>query len=476
MRFKSGLKGISSTALACVLGLATLPSFTVGDIQLQGGQALAQTPPKLPGCKAPPEKRRLKTLSQSFFKKVEQVDNLTNPPESKDGTTPEPDYRAAWPILQRLLDRCEDCNEYESAQLFQRAAFIQYQLENVPLAIDYFKRVVQQSPNIPESLETQLLYQIAQLLTQEEKYQEALDHFARWEAMCPAVVPRDYFFYLAQIYFQMGQKDRALSEIEKAIKNVESQGEVAPEQWYRLQLSVLLDKEDFVASEKIAEKLVVNYTNYRMISQLAQIYGVNGKENRQLALTDALNVVDQLSRENEYRNLAYQYLSAEAPYLASRAMKKGLEKDVVKRSATNLETLAVSLTQAYQTKEAIPVMEEAAGKADSGKLYGTLAAIYLDTENYAKAIESGNKAINKGGLRSEGEVYMYMGSAYIGMERFADAIPVLRKAAKDEKYQRYASDLIRYANAEKKRQEDLKKSAAKVETSQSADDEESPSS
>src|SRR5690606_32518323 len=156
MKFKAGLKGISGTALACVVGLATLPSFTIGDIQFQGGQALAQAAPKLPGCKAPPEKRRLKTLSQSFFKKVEQVDNLTSPPENKDGTTPEPNYQAAWPILQKLLDRCEDCNEYESAQLYQRAAFIQYQLENVPLAIDYFKRVVRQSPNIPEGLETQL--------------------------------------------------------------------------------------------------------------------------------------------------------------------------------------------------------------------------------------------------------------------------------------------------------------------------------
>src|SRR5690606_7749949 len=123
--------------------------------------------------------------------------------------------------------------------------------------------------------------------------------------------------------------------------------------------------------------------------------------------------------------------------------------------------------------------EEAASKADSGKLYGTLTAIYLDTEDYAKAIESGNKAIKKGGLRSEGEVYMYMGSAYIGMERFEDSIPVLRKAAKDEKYQRYATDLIRYANSEKKRQDELKKSEARAKpatSSTTSDTEESPSS
>ncbi len=463
MNIKPGLKLLGSGALVCILSATVVPSTELGSINFHGSDVAAQQPQpavKLPGCKAPPPKRKLKTLSQSFFKKVEQVDILTNPPEGKDGKAAEPNYRAAWPVLKKLLDRCDDCNEYEWAQLYQRAAFIQYSLENVSGAIDYFKKVVQQSPNIPESLETQLYYQIAQLLTNEEKYKEALDHFAKWEAMCPISVPKDYFFYRAQIFYQMGDRDKALVEINKAIKSVEDNGEVAGEQWYRLQLAILLDKEEYKIGEKVAEKLAVNYPNTRIISQLSQLYGMNGKETRQLALLDALNSSNALQSENEYRNLAYLFISAEVPFLASRVMDKGIKSEKVKRTSKNLETLAVSLTQAEETKKAIPIMEEAAGKADDGKLYATLAAIYLNGEDFKNVIDAGNKALKKGNLRSAGEVHMYMGSAYLQMERFDDSISTLRKAAKDEKYEKYASDLISYAKKEQKRQEELKKAAA----------------
>lgn len=460
-----GMKTLSAAGIACLLSAASLPSFELGGLNFVGNTAHAQANQavKLPGCKQPPEKRRLKSLSQSFFKKVADVDNLTSPPEDKNGKAPEPNYKAAWPILKKLLDRCDDCNEYEWAQLYQRAAFIQYNLENTPAAIDYFKKVVAQSPNIPESLETQLLYQIAQLLTSEEKYKEALDYFARWEAMCPTNAPDDYYYYRAQIYYQLDDKAQALKEVDRGIKLVEAKGEVAREPWYKLKLAILVDREDYKAAEPVAEKLAVHYTNPRMVSQLASLYGMNGKETAQLALMDALNVSGNLEQESEFRNLAFLYMSAEVPFLAAKALRKGIDNNVVKRDSKNLEVLAVALTQAQEVKEATPIMEEAAKKSDSGKLYATLAAIYLDAEEFGKSVEAAKKALQKGELRSEGEVHMYMGSAYMYMEQFDRAIEALRKAAKDEKYEKYAADLIKYVKTEKNRQEELKKAQAKVD-------------
>jgi tetratricopeptide (TPR) repeat protein len=150
------------------------------------------------------------------------------------------------------------------------------------------------------------------------------------------------------------------------------------------------------------------------------------------------------------------YLGAEAPYMASKVMKKGIESKTVSRDAKNLEIWAVSLSQAQDLKNALPVMEEAAQKMDNGKIYATLAAIYLNADKYDDAVSAARKALNKGGLRSQGEVHMYMGSAYLGLKKYDDAIKALREAVKDEKYKTHAQNLMKYVQNEKTREEGLK--------------------
>jgi len=360
--------------IAGAISVATLPSFELGTVSFTGSSALAQST-QLAGCKAPPAKRRLKSLTQGFFKKIAKVDELTNPPEDKSGRTPEPNFRAAWPLLKKLVDRCDGCNEYEKAQVYQRAGFVRYSLDDMRGAIDYFQRTVKQAPNIPASLETQLNYQIAQLLVSEERYRDALDYFNRWEKLCPTNVPDDYYYFRAQTYYQMNDKANALKAISTGIRNVENKGRVPREPWYKLQFAIYVDREDYKNGEKVAEKLAVNYTDAKIISQLASIYGMNGKESRQVALLDALNLAGGIERESEFRNLAYLYMTAEVPFLAAKALQRGLDKKVLERSSKNLETLGVALTQSQDAKKAIPVMEEAAKKSDTGKMYASLAAV-----------------------------------------------------------------------------------------------------
>lgn len=441
------------------LSLTSLPSVDTVGLRFVDNAALAQAPaPKLAGCKAPPEKRRLKALDQKFFKKVAEVDTLMSPEvDEKTGKSPEPNYQAAWPKLKQLVDRCDDCNEYEWAQLYQRAAVVQYNLDNIPGAIDYFKKVLSKSPNIPESLEAQLTYQIAQLMTSEERYQEALDFFSKWEALCPTVVPDDYFYFRAQNLYLLNRKDDALREISKSIKLAQEKGETPREGWYKLQMAILIDKEDYKSAEKVAEQLVIHYTDSRVLAQLASLYGMNGKEKEQMALMDTLYVAGALDKENQYKNLAYLFLGAEAPYLASKVMKKGIESKTVSRDAKNLEVWAVSLTQAQEVDDALPIMEEAAQKMDNGKIYATLTAIYLNAEKYDEAVSSARKALNKGGLRSQGEVNMYMGSAYLSMKKYDESIKALKEAVKDEKYKTHAQNLMKYVQNEQRREEELKK-------------------
>lgn len=418
--------------------------------------------PKLDGCKNPPEKRPLKTLPRRFHKKVEKVDAILNPEiDPNTETAPDPNYKEAWPLIEKLVERCDDCTKYEWAQLYQRAAIVQYNLENLSGAIKYFIKVVEQAPEIPTSLETQLLYQIAQLLTAEEKYKEALTYFSKWEAMCPAVVPSNYYYFRAQNYYQLGDKTNALKEITRAIENARAAGNIPDEPWLRMQFAIFYDKEDFKKAEKVAEEIVVNYFSPRSVRQLASVYGTNGKLDRQAALLDALFQTNDLATEGELKNLAYTYLEKEVPYLASRVLKKGFKDKKIERTERNLNVYSASLAQALELEEAMPIMEEAAAKSEDGKLYASLAAVYLNAEKFNESVTAAKKAIQKG-VKETGQVYIYMSTAYMQMEKFDDALDVLKKVDRDDKAQGYVNTLRRYIKTEQKRIAELKKAKAQL--------------
>lgn len=414
-----------------------------------------------PGCSDEPEKaRRLPALTQKIFKKLAPVDEMISPAEDeKTGITPEPNFKEGWARLKKIVDRCDDCNPYEQSQLYNRAGYVNYSLENTKGAINYYSKVVELSPNIPLALEQSTLYTIAQMKASIEDYRGAVEFFKKWEKSCPRIVPKDYYYMLAQVYYQMDDKASALKFANTAVTNVESAGEVPKETWYRLQMALNVDKEDFKTATKVAEKIVVNYPKPKNISQLAGLYGLLGKEKEQRGLLDALNVLGALDQESQVRNLASLYQSAEAPYLAARVLEKHLKKGTLPRNTKNLEYLGAALRQSQEIKDSIPVMEEAASKSGDGKLYAQLSAIYLDAEDFKKSIEAANKAVNKGGLKYPGEPHFYKGNAEMQLQRYGSSIVSLKKALKDERFGKYARDMLRYVESEKARVDGLRKAA-----------------
>lgn len=451
MLLKKTLAGsLASTALASVMLIG------VGSIAPAVG--FAET---FPGCADVEEKpRRLPALGQNLFKKLAPVDEMISPvPDEKTGITPEPNFKEGWARLKKIVDRCDDCNPYEQAQLYNRAAYVNYSLEDVKGAIDYYGKVAALTPNIPMSLEQQSLFTVAQLKASLEDYKGALAAFQKWEKTCPRIVPNDYYYMLAQIYYQMEDKNSALKFANKAVSVVEAKGEVPKETWFRLQMALYVDKEDFKTAANVAEKIVINYPKPKNISQLAGLYGLLGKEKEQRGLLDALNVLGALDKESQVRNLASLYQSAEAPYLAARVLEAQLKKGTLPRNTKNLEYLGAALRQSQEIKKSIPVMEEAASKSTDGKLYAQLSAIYLDAEDFKKSIEAADKALQKGGLKFPGEPHFYKGNAEMQLQRYGSSIVSLKKALKDERYGRYARELLRYVESEKARVDGLRRAA-----------------
>ncbi len=412
---------------------------------LSAAQTQAQ---KRPECDSS-QPRRTPAMSEKVYKELGKAAEFASPEAEEGKPAPEPDFASALKILQAVERKCEgdSCNKYEKASIYNYFGWVYYATEDINNSIKYYSMLVKQAPEIPHGLELQTLSTLAKLNLQEERYNDSLKYINMWmEASCKE--DAEMFQLRSNIHYFRNDKVNALKDITKAVSMEEAAGKVPKEAWWTLQKALLLDKEDYRASLPILVKLVRHYPKIAAWDQLASIYGILEQEENQRSALDALYAMDGFTKENQFVNLAYLYLGADYPWKAAKLLQEGLDKKIVKESSQNLRTLAQAYAAAQEIDKSIPVMEKAAASADNGDLYGQLVALYLNKDNFDKAISSGNKAIEKKNLRRPGEVHLNMGIAYFEQKKFESAVKAFKKAKEYDSTARLAANWQRHAESE----------------------------
>ena len=109
-------------------------------------------------------------------------------------------------------------------------------------------------------------------------------------------------------------------------------------------------------------------------------------------------------------------------------------------------------------KKAIPAMEKAAAKAETGELYARLGTIYLDGDQNEKAITAINRGLSKGGVKRPDTARLILGMAYFNTKQYEKARTAFQAAARDERSAKYASQWMKYMDTEIERQQSLAES------------------
>lgn len=410
--------------------------------------------------------RRLPGISEKVFKGLGKVSAYVNPDIEKDPKA-KPDLKKAYKELKKVEKQCAECNNYEKSQIYQMFAYVAYSLENYAEAISYYKKVIQQSPEIPIGVELSSLMYVAQLSFQIEKYDDAIEYFDKRvklsEESGNELGPQDWQFK-AIICYQGGRKKCAFDNISKAISMVEAKGKVAEESWYNIQRSLYLEEEKYKPATGVLEKLVRHYPKKSYWSQLGSMYGLLERSDDQLHAMDTTYLMGGFTKEKQLINLGYLYMADEVPYRAAFIIDKGMNDKVIERSEKNLEVLAKAWQMAKEPKKAIPVLQELGKVSKSGNAYGELVGVYLDLNQPKSAIKAGKQAIKKGNFKREadGEVHINMGIAYFDTRQYSAAIESFRKASKIKKHAKFARSWQRYSEGEKLRYDGLKRSLASV--------------
>ncbi|MEQ8514011.1 MAG: tetratricopeptide repeat protein, partial [Chromatocurvus sp.] len=293
-----------------------------------------------------------------------------------------------------------------------------------------------------------------QLYFVQEKWRQGISALLKWFEMSENA-PANAYVLLAQGYYQLEDFPKALENVEIAIDLYLQKDKTPKEQWYNLARYLYTEKGAVDSAMQVLEQLLTHYPKKDYWVQLGYMYSEKGNETRQLGSMETAYVQDLLNKDGELRNLASLYLSRGVPYKAGKVLEQGFEDDIVEKNSKNYELMAGSWRQAQEIEKAIPAMEIAASKSDSGELYTQLGSVYLDGEQYGKAIEAISKGLQRGGVKRPDTARLVLGMSHFNREEYDKARKAFRAAGRDDRSKEYARQWINYMDSEIERQQKL---------------------
>jgi tetratricopeptide (TPR) repeat protein len=400
------------------------------------------------------ETRRTPALRNKVYEKLAEAQAAA---EEKDLATAER-------ILNEMISAGgkSALNSYELANVYNLQAFIHYSRENYGAALKSYQNVVAQ-PDIPLAMEINTRFTIAQLYFVQEQWQRGIDSLLEWFKMTDSPNANAYVL-LAQGYYQLKDYDKALTNVNKAIDMHDArQAAREPgtpykppkEQWYNLARFLYFEKNDVNKTVDVLEQLLKYYPKKQYWVQVSHMYGEQRKEPEQLAAMETAYVQDMLDKGSEQVTMAYLYLNGEVPYKAAKVMDQGLKDNSIEGTSKNWEIAGSAWRQAQEVEKSIPAMEQAAAKADNGELYARLGNIYLDGDQFNKAITAINKGLSKGGIKRPDQARLVMGMAHFNLGNYEKARDAFEAAGRDERSEEYSRQWIQYMDSELERQRQL---------------------
>ena len=397
-----------------------------------------------------PETRRIPGLNQSLNKELSEVQELVDPQEEGN----KPDLPKALARLEDMEKKLDSYNPYEQAQIFNFLANVHFQLDDMRKTIEYFEKVVANSPKIPTGLESSSWQILGKLHMQEEEWDQALKAFRNWAKMVNSISASQYYS-LSLLFYQMDDVDRALVHVNQSVNMYEQDGKIPEENWYAMQRLLHYEREDYFSTIEVLIKMVRYYPKIATWRQLSDLYSLTEQYDRRVHTLEVVYLLDGLDKENVLLSLASMYLERDYPYKAGKILNRGIYEDgIIEPTSDNLQLLSNSWSLAQETDKALVELEKAAKKSDDGEIFARLAGLYTLQDRYEDAVDAGEEALKRGVDRSD-QVHMRIGTAYVNMGKYDKAIKSLRIAAKDKRSQPTARQWIRYSEKEQEREERL---------------------
>ena len=345
---------------------------------------------------------------------------------------------------------------YEKAQLYNYFAYTYFTLERYKDAISSYKKVLAQ-PDLPEALETNSLYTLAQLYFIVEDYKNAVDIINRWFTLTENPTENAYML-LGQGYYQLEQYKNSLVPLKEAYAMVKGRGDIPKENLMLLLRVDYFNLDDYDNMLKVLKELVIYYPKTEYWLTMAGTYSELKRLDKQMSILELLYEGGRLQRGNQQLNLANLYMLHEAPHKAAVLLDKGMKEDKIEQTIRNLRLLSQAWLQAQENEKSLPPLQHAARLSKDGELDMRLGQAYLNLYRYEEAVKSLRTAFKKGGLKRPDQANIMLGLALFETHKFDSSLAAFREASKDKRSRKAAETWLGYVSSEKRRKKQLEES------------------
>ncbi len=456
------IKTYKSLPLAMVAAVALMVAPLPAGAPFSAPTAEAMQLKAKPKPKKKAETRKVPAMSISVHKKVQKAQEAID----------EKDLTKAKEILAATL-QMKKINDYERAVVWQLTAMIAFEEDDTRGTIRAYEQILRYKDSIPEALELNITYGLAQLYFSIEDYDKSLKYVKIWEPRAGEFVGVSQLSFISQLYYVRNDFPNSIDYIDRAIAMANSLDTIdVKENWYGIKLSAHWELNQFDKVRDTLETLLIKWPKPRYWIQLAGVYQELGDENAFFSLMEAAYKQGFLNdTPAQLVNVAQIQVSRDAPIKCAWILDKGFKDKRIEKTADNLRTLGQCYMQAGEFAKSIEPLKAAAKLKNEADLWFQVGQVQMAEDDLKGAIEAFDAALKaykttkvKGKAQKQKlknkrfSTVMLKAQALIELKRFDDArkaFKVANKIAGKGKQKKQVRQWSDYLKIEEQREKTL---------------------
>lgn len=329
----------------------------------------------------------------------------------------------AQPLVEKIIASGKG-SKYAQSFAHQLQGQIYYDQDKSADALTEYRKALEIN-GLPNAQHFSILYTIAQLQLQDEKYQDSLASIDEWEKLTGKQTA-DELALRANAYYRLDQYQPAVDTMKKAIAMTDKPSD----SWTQILMASYFELNQYdQAAQIVQQQLAKDPNNKKLINQLATVYIQADKPQQALDLMAKAKSQGLITSNDDYLQLTKLYASADKPKDAATTLQEGFSKNIVQPNYDSYKLLGDVCMQAEDDACAVEGYTKASPLAKDGNVDYQLGYLQFYANKSKDAVETLGRAITKGRLRQEGEAYLLRGDAENDLDQNSAALADWQKAA-----------------------------------------------